>query len=358
MSEAKQGLDTDAAAQEAGAHEPERLRCEFEHPFFLYFHHNGGGHFRFDEVTGASAFVVRMGERTEFTLPVPQLAVELGLHDSDTQDARRLRLAAEAVSYVETLDLGAELPSEVITGKPSWVVPEPFLRAAKAAIGARISAWIARGREAGLELPPEMTETLTALADGVEPSGATHRMTLRSEGLVEELAYILCLRQRSGSAVAALRAGVTASVNVFTPQTPPGEAAAGLLRVIEAAQKRLEKAGTAAEAVLDDIIGSLREPGAACSRLSEKRNQLYPEVRRLEAAAMPWRGVMPGRDAATKELVFRTYRQMGRRDLPADAWAALENRLAVALLPRGSAPRKVEPDRVRVWFQQARKTQA
>ena len=238
---------------------------------------------------------------------------------------------------------------------PSWVVPEPFLRAAKAAIGGRISAWIARGRAAGLELPPEIADTLTALGDGAGPSGATHRMTLRTDGLVEEFAYILCLRQRCTSAIAALRAGVTAAVGLFTPQTPPGEAAGGLLRVIDAADKRLEKAGTEAEAALDDIIGALRDSSAACKRLSGQRNQLYPEVRRLEAAAMPWRGVMPGRDAATKELVFRTYRQMGRRDLPADSWAALETRLAMALLPRGSPPSKVDPDRMRVWFQQARK---
>ncbi len=57
---------------------------------------------------------------------------------------------------------------------------------------------------------------------------------------------------------------------------------------------------------------------------------------------------MPGRDAATKELIFRTYRQMGRRDLPADSWALLESRLATALLPPGSAPQKVDPDRIRV----------
>ena len=353
MSETDKHVDAGAAEREP--HAPEHVRCEFEHPFFLYFHHHGGGQFRFDEVTGGSAFVVRMGERLEYTLPVPQLAVELGLRDSDTPDARRLRLAAQAVSYVESLDLGADLPSEVITGKASWVVPEPFLRAAKAAIGGRISAWIAGGREAGLELPPDIAETLTALSDGAGPAGATHRMTLRTDGLVEEFAYILCLRHRCASAAAALRAGVTASVNVFSPHTPPGEAAAGLLRVIETANKRLDKAGMAAEAVIDDIIGSLRDPAAASARLSEKRNQLYPEVRRVEAAAMPWRGVMPGRDAATKELIFRTYRQMGRRDLPGDSWAALESRLIVALLPQGSAPRKLEPDRVRVWFQQARK---
>ncbi len=217
MSEANQRTETATADQEPS--EPERVRCEFEHPFFLYFHHNGGGHFRFDEVTGGGAFVVRMGERLEFTLPVSQLAMELGLHNADTPDARRLRLAAEAVSYVESLDLGAELPSEVITGKASWSVPEPYLRAAKAAIGGRLSDWLARGRESGLELPPEIAATLTALSDGAGPSGATHRMTLRTEGLVEEFAYILCLRHRCASALAALRAGVGASVAVLTPRT-------------------------------------------------------------------------------------------------------------------------------------------
>ncbi len=288
MSEPDKRAETEAAEQEA--HPLERLRCEFEHPFFLYFHRNGGGQFRFDEVTGGGAFVVRMGERMEFTLPVSQLAMELGLHDSDTPDARRLRLAADAVSFVESLDLGAELPSEVITGKASWSVPEPFLRAAKAAIGERLAGLLARRRESGLELPPDIAETLAALGDGAAPSGAAHRLTLRTEGLVEEFAYILCLRHRCASALAALRAGVGASVAVLTPQTAAGEAAARLLRVIDAANKRLETATAEAEAELDNIISALRDPVAACSRLTGRRNRLYPEVRRLEAAAMPWRG--------------------------------------------------------------------
>ena len=356
MSEAEKHPEADAAEPESGA--SERERCEFEHPFFLYFHHNGGGQFRYDDVTGGSAFVVRMGERMEFTLPVPQLAMELGLHDADTPDARRLRLAAEAVSYVESLDLGAELPSEVISGKASWSVPEPYVRAAKAELGRRIFDWLDQGRAAGLEVPPDIAATLTALSEGAGPPGATHHLTLRTEGLVEELAYVLCLRHRCASALAALRAGVEAAVNVLTPATAAGEAAAGLLRVIEVASKRLEPALIEAGAALDDIASAVRDPASACARLGERRNGLYPEVRRLEAAAMPWRGVMPGRDAATKELIFRTYRQMGRRDLPADSWALLETRLANALLPPGAAPQKIDPERVRVWYQQARRAKS
>jgi hypothetical protein len=218
MSEANKRLE--AGAAEKGADAPERVRCEFEHPFFLYFHNNGGGHFRFDEVTGHSAFVVRMGERLEYTLPVPQLAAELGLHDADTADSRRLRLAAEAVSFVDTLDLGAELPSEVVTGKASWSVPEPFLRLARATIGARISDWLARGCAAGLEPPPGIAETLAALRDDEGSSGAKHRLTPHTEQLVEEFAYMLCLRHRWASALAALRSGVGTAASVFTPQSP------------------------------------------------------------------------------------------------------------------------------------------
>lgn len=353
MSEANKVADT--AGEQPAQRANERLRCEFEHPFFLYFHRNGGGRFRFDEITGGSAFVARMGERMEFTLPVAQLALELGLHDTGTPDARRLRLAAEAVSYVESLELGAELPSEVTTGKASWAVPEPFLRAAKAAIGARISACLARSQLAGVELPADMVEMLRALGQGGVPSAPDHQPTLRTDGLVEEFAYILCLRHRCASALAALRTGVATAANVLSPQTAPGEAAGGLLRVLEAAGKRLEAAGAEAEAEIDDIAGTLRDPEAACARLGERRNRLYPEVRRLETAAMPWRGVMPGRDAATKELIFRTYRQMGRRDLPADSWIALEKRLAAALLPPGSAPRGPDQERVKVWYQRVQK---
>jgi hypothetical protein len=352
MSEANKEAET--ADEQPAQRANERLRCEFEHPFFLYFHRNGGGRFRFDEITGGSAFVARMGERMEFTLPVGQLALELGLHDSDTPDARRLRLAAEAVSYVESLELGAELPSEVTTGKASWAVPEPFLRAAKAAIGTRISACLARSREAGIELPADMVEMLRALGQGAPPA-PDHQPALGTDGLVEEFAYVLCLRHRCSGALAALRMGVATAVNVLSPQTPPGEAAGGLLRVIEAAGKRLEAAGAEAEAEIDDIAETLRDPEAACARLAKQRNRLYPEVRRLETAAMPWRGVMPGRDAATKELIFRTYRQMGRRDLPADSWSTLEKRLAAALLPPGSAPRAIDQERVKVWYQRVQK---
>jgi hypothetical protein len=148
---------------------------------------------------------------------------------------------------------------------------------------------------------------------------------------------------------------VATAANVLSPQTAPGEAAGGPLRVIDAASRRLEAAGAEVEAEIDDIAETLRDPEAACARLAEQRNRLYPEVRRLETAAMPWRGVMPGRDAATRELIFHTYRRIGRRDLPADSWIALEKRLAAALLPPGSAPRGLDQERVKVWYQRVQK---
>ena len=350
MSEA--GPIADAAENGTSSAEPAAAdtRCQFEHPFFQYFHHNGGGKFRFDEVTGGSAFVVRLDDRMEFTLPVGQLALELGLHDADTPDAHRLRKTAEAVSYVESLELGAELPSEVVSGKPSWPVPEQYLRVAKQAIGDRLSAVVARIREAGVQLPEEVANMLASFGHA-EATDGSHAMTLRTDGVVEEYAYVLCLRHRFSSALGALRTCVGAAANALTPETPAGQAAGGLLRVIEAATKRLEASSAGAETEFQDIVAVLRDPGATCARLTERRNQLYVEVRRLEAAAAPWRGIMPGSDATTKELIFRTYRQMGRRDLPADTWAALESRLAMALLPRGAPPRPLEAERVKVWFE-------
>jgi hypothetical protein len=318
------------------------LLCVFDHPFFAWFQSHGGGQFGFDEISGGGAFHAQIGEHTRFTLPLGPLARELGLNAGDAADVTRLRMTAEAVNYVESLALGAELPAEVISGRPSWPLPERYLPAAKFTLTRRITVWATGIRDAGIAVGVEALSMLAALEHD-EATLESRQHKLRTDGLVEALGYIDCLRDRSTAALSVLAASAAAATNLLPARSEASSAAAGLQRVIGMADKRISTELASAAAEPADIAAALAEPEATCAGLAEWRNRLYVEVRRLEAATRPWKGKMLAADAATKELVFRTYRLMGRRDLPAERWQALEARLAAALLPPGKAYRHPEP---------------
>jgi hypothetical protein len=320
------------------------LRCAFKHPFFAYFESHGGGRFRLDEATGGAAFHARIGESMEFTLLLGPLARELGLDAGDSPDVARLRMAAEAVNYVETLELGDDLPAEVTTGQPSWPVPEHYVAQAQSKLSTRITVWVSRSQADGTASGAQAQAVLALLgraAPAGERGGAGESPPrLRTDGVVQALAYVDCLRDRALSALSALSGSAEAAAMLLSSRSQAGIAAEGLARVVAMARRRVEADMAAAAAEPADLAAALLDPAATCARLADWRNRLYIEVRRLEATVRPWQGVMLAADAPTKELVFRTYRVLGRRDLPADAWPTLEAKLAAALLPPGAAKRR------------------
>lgn len=326
--------------------------CAFAHPFFRSLHRLGTGRFLLDASTDRAVFAVRLHDGLEAKLPLGSMERELSLGLADTDMLRR---AAEAVEYVDALALGDRLPSEVVTGAPSWTVPPHHRAAAHARLRARLAHRVlVPGGE-----PPSRGEVdrlahalnhdpvvRTAAAEGelgvfdaldlgdASPDEVTERL----DALSAALADVLCLRDRVAAAAAVLRRGAQTAATALRLNEDAVDVARGLLGVTDRIERRLTAACDGAEDVgVGDIVAALRTPQDVCGSLGERRNTVYREARRIEAGAELWRDVVPQADHETKTALLHSYRLLARRDLPGVEWSAPERKKGQAIEPKTSA---------------------
>jgi hypothetical protein len=318
-------------------------RCHFTHPFFQFFARRRGGFFTYDEPLAEAAFVVLL-DNLQVHLGAGALGRELRLGETAPQDDRLLQLVIEGVQYVDSIPLGCALPSEVVSGTPSWQLPPHCLRSGAEDLARQLSEWVQTQGVGDTPVGAEFMRLVGRLrateADALRSSllRPTGTASTLPEGagyrLAEALGYLACLRERKVAALGLLLRSVDMAAKAFHVRSPAAVTAEGLRRGLQGASARLDEALKAASQ-LRDIAAALHQADAVCAHIGRQRNAIHSELRHLEALARSWQGVMIGADAATRALILDSYRVVARRDMPAQQWVVVERKLEAALLPDG-----------------------
>jgi hypothetical protein len=185
--------------------ELENVQFDFENRVFAV----EGAVFRKTNGTGDAALYVPMGD-TVAAITVKQIKSGFDIAP-DSEDEKLLGYVTKALEFVREIYPGDSIPSEVLTGKASWMVDERYVAAAKARVMMQLVAWIT-GEDfenvnlsdilARAENPETKKLVQEAFADIAEKLGLGKD---RSEEVVQlvdrfahELSYIEALRGQLG----------------------------------------------------------------------------------------------------------------------------------------------------------------
>jgi len=152
-------------------------------------------------------FCVDMGD-LDALIDIDVLKREFGVPDG-SPDAKMVETAVAALRYVPDVKPGDTIPSELLTGKASWVVSLKHKRIAEQRLQVQLLSWTS-GKELLLTDPKEITNFLeqlenreklrkafreAAVALGRAPEN-TEQVITQLELLARELCYIEALRDR------------------------------------------------------------------------------------------------------------------------------------------------------------------
>lgn len=316
-------------------------RCVLQHQVFTML---GAVSFRRARADGTPVMVVTLGER-EAVMPLRALQREFAISNS-SPDGRMLGLIAESLDYVCGLSLGDMLPSEVLTGRASWVPSAEHLRRAHSIVRMQLLSWIdpmaadpARGDPMlRLEAEPELRQQVQKaferaaaeldLADGND-------VVQRVGELAGELAYIEALRDRLLRPVQSIAARLEHLVQTQRGDSQRQETLNRVLRLSTTARQQFQARFEEIAAQTGEVMSALRNMESQQAFIRSNRDQLYRAQRAWQPILDGWAGCEPSEEVPW-ELISRTYQFLAPRYMPFTEWTAAAGRQARA------APQQVQ----------------
>lgn len=350
----------DAAATRAPGNAPapnaEGSRVALQHRVFHLF----PGHFKLAEPDERPVYAINLGDQVAL-LPMSALRREFGI-DSDHPDNALLQRIDSAVEYVDKLEPGDPLPSEVVDGSPSWAADQRYRREAMDGLQIRLALWLAEQRAEGQPRDPNAAATMrrqlgTALVQKMViesyekiapkvglPEGDRHGVVERVEALGDSLAHVEALRDAFDKAFGILSSRIEGASMSRTlgNDSAAREAAFGLVRLQSHATQSVRDMFAAIDSRVDDIVALVRDVEPQRHWIAGKRNELYRISRRIIPIARRWDAIIPGNDHATRDLLLDTYRTLARRFLPQQEWARVTENMRKKL---GAGPARQDTSR-------------
>lgn len=301
-------------------------KVALEHTFFTTV---PDGIFRKSESLKA-VFVVKLGD-VEAGLPLSGIQREFHIQE-ESHDGEVLSLIERALDFVSLLRIGDPLPSEILTGQPSWKIEQAHHVRAYQRLTLQLTTWLT-GEErvfTGAEelnqiaedpaTKKKVNEAFDEAAKRLGFAGNGREEVVNLVGsLAEELAYIEALRDRFDD-VLEMGRKIQQMRRVFSRENSVRETADAVARLMTLALKSFQTAFDEIDAQTGEIISVLKNPTQQVQYIRDSRDKLYCRLFAWSDMFSRWHAVPPTREDSTIVLLRDTYRFLAPRYMPAVEW--------------------------------------
>jgi hypothetical protein len=279
---------------------------------------------------GEPVFHMKLGD-IDVTLPISGIRREFKV-DPQSADSRMLDLVAKALVFVTVLRVGDALPTEVLTGEPSWTITGDHRLRAYQRLTLQLATWLT-----GEERVFTSSEELSQIAE--DPNNkkkwneafdeAAKRLGFKENGreqvvnlvqsLAEEIAYIEALRDHYDRIE-----GVTQRIQhlrkIYSRENSVREIADSVARLMTRAQTLLQESFHEIDGQTGEILSVLKSPGAQVKYIRKARDQLYCRMFAWKEMLTRWDEAPRDRDPGNVVLLRDMYRFLATRYMPAMDW--------------------------------------
>ncbi len=315
-------------------HEEDDSTVSFLSPFFAKLQM---AYFRFTENTEEPVLMVEYGDQ-EVALTFPGIRRELSLSDDD-HDGRMLTMVAKGLKFVSSLAIGDPIPSEILTGKPSWDLTPQHAQVAYQRLALKLMAWMTGSAaetstavHVGDDIlkqaqDPDVRKKIAAAFDEAAVAlGLGHERREEVVGFLEtlaqELGYIEALRDRFGRIV---KVGRRLKEYHDLGRKAGGQRVADVIeqaaKLIRPAVDQYVQLFKETDALTNDIMAVLRDLDGHIASIREKRDEIHQRL-------IPWNDLLDawekvkGNDISgdVVQVSARTVRMLAPRFMPAKEW--------------------------------------
>jgi hypothetical protein len=297
----------------------------FENKFFTAVE---GSYFRKSAQSQEPVMIVWLGDE-EAALPIAGIRRELKIAE-DSPDHEMLGLVSSGLDYVKVLQVGDELPKELLTGEASWQVTDENKATAKRRVYGDLIAWMSGGEGAGtdaapdsgpeLEFTPADQQAEAALEKAAAALDCTREAVEAQVGeLIYELSHIESLRERFG-AVLGMEGKITRVRRAAKRQSELANNAASVSRLMSIAIAEFNEAFAMVDGQTGEIIGALKNFEVQKDYIRKARDTLYRRMMAWDDTLRAWVHQSDSTSTATAELMAETYRFLAPRYMPTDDW--------------------------------------
>lgn len=337
MAEASDEKKAPEASPFAGG--DEEVKVGFHHQFFAKL---GSCYFQVSDTTREPVLMVEYGEQM-VALPLPGLKRELDLA-ADSDDGKMLELVIKGLKFVNVIQMGDPLPSEILSGKASWPLSPQHAQIAYQRLTLKLITWMSGGGRGAAEQTSASAEDIVkqfkdpevrkkvqnAFGDAAEALGLgrdqREEVVTYLETLAQELGYIEALRDRFGH-ILKINQRLAGFQELARKGQRKLDALDQCVRLLKPCLAQFMGLFKEADAQVADIMAVLRELDNQITAIRAKRDEIYLHL-------VPWNGLIEDWEAATEvdvsgpihELIARTVRLLAPRFMPTQEWVLQSKR--------------------------------
>jgi len=288
-----------------------------------------GGYFAKTEA-GEPVFHMKLGD-VAITLPFAGIRREFRI-EPDSRDSKMLDLVGRALDFVTVLRIGEALPTEVLTGEPSWEITAEHRLRAYQRLTLQLATWLT-----GEERVFTSSEELNQVAE--DPNNkkkwneafdeAARRLGFKENGreqvinlvksLAEEIAYIEALRDHFDR-IESVAKKVQVLRRVYGRENSVREIADSIARLVTRACDMLKKEFDEVDAQTGEILSVLKSPGRQVQYIRKARDELYCRLFAWKEMLNRWEAAPAERCQGNVTLLRDMYRFLAPRYMPQVEW--------------------------------------
>ena len=281
---------------------------------------------------GEPVFSIEIGD-SQAMLSLRGIRLEFDF-DDHSPDAAMLDLVTRSLDFVKALRVGDPIPSELLTGKPSWEITDVHRVIAQHRLSMQLVTWLS-GEEQLITDPDQLrqiaedpqtqkrvNEGLKAAASALGLGDDKMKVLALIENLAEELAPIEALRDRFHQ-VTKVRDRIQHLRRVSGKGTTMFEVADSVARLIEASVADFTSRFEAIDAQTGKIMTALRNVTGQRKFIRTQRDDLFCRLASWDSVLAKWRSVEQYNDEVSIELLRETYRFLAPRYMDVDQWVLL-----------------------------------
>jgi hypothetical protein len=252
---------------------------------------------------------------------------------ADSNDASLLSRVAAALKFVKEVRPGDSIPSEIITGRASWMVDPKFLAAAKAKISLQLVAWLSGNHVANLDINEfivlaertdireKVQEAFSSIAEKLG-FGGDHKQEVIDlvDRFAIELSYIEALRDRFNE-LRHLLAKLKTLAAFYRRDRNTIETIARCSTLMAKPVQRVLDKFTAFDANVGEILNTLQRFEAQVVYVRDTRDELRENYLYWEGMIRLWENLKPITGSEAENAVRETYRFAARNFSSGVAWS-------------------------------------
>ncbi len=287
-------------------------------------------YFRLSDHDGAPVMMIKYGD-AEASLPFHGIRNEFGL-DPAGHDSRMLDAVAMGLNFIKVLKVGDPIPSEVLTGEPSWEVSEEHRRIALQRLTMQLVSWLA-GDEQLITNPAELVQLAedpatqkkvndafdeAAEAMGIGRENKDQVTDILGE-MAEEFAHIEALRETFGR-IAGIQASVLKLEGVYSNDLSMEEIMSPVKKLMETAVQGFRKTFGELDGQTGEILTVLKNIPKHKEILHATRDELFRRFLAWEQMLIKWNTIEMARSRHNEDLLRDTYKFLAPRFMHTDDW--------------------------------------